>query len=262
MNETEPNQPEPSPRRALIAPRTIPGNRAFAWFGAASKLVRLAPGAWILTMLTWFVLILVAKVIPVVGLLFDALTSQIWLGGLFIGCAVASYGGMFHQKFLFEAFSSHLVPLALFSAMMTGIELTALHLIVGPEVWEIFLQTVSQQQQTSAAQEIPPEMFNQIVAARMWVIPINAVLMFVPVLVVLHNLSLSQAIKLSAKGFFANPAAMLRFFLVVAAFAILALLSFGLTLVILIPLYIAAIYFAHLDIFTAEESSNDGQWQA
>src|SRR5690242_4686190 len=77
--------PVPVPAGTAAA-RSVDGGRGWEWIAEGFALFKKQPGTWILILIVFVVCAAVIHLVPVIGSLAGMLLTQVFMGGLMLGC--------------------------------------------------------------------------------------------------------------------------------------------------------------------------------
>lgn len=109
-------------------------------------------------------------------------------------------------------------------------------------------------------QELSPEqasvMMLPILIAMLFVMPILMAYWYAPLLSGLHNLSAVEAMKLSFVACLKNMVPFLLYGFIFMVLLIVAIIPFGLGLILVVPVMMTSLYTSYVDVFNINESVN------
>lgn len=237
---------------ALQAPRSLSPGRGWAWIVAGFGLFRASPGAWILTLLAGFGILIALSLIPLLGQLALAATYYVWLGGIMLGCHAQAKGAPFEVKYLFEGFNRQPKKLIVLSSISAVASILIMMAIMGPVYMEILNSSTGDvDQQVLDAVLDPVSFWLRILFAMAIMLPLAMAVWFAPALICLHDLPVIDAMKLSFFGCLKNVLPFLIYGIAAIVLYILAIIPLALGLLVVLPTLGASIYASYREIFTA-----------
>ncbi|WMS89151.1 BPSS1780 family membrane protein [Pleionea litopenaei] len=239
----------------LQFPRQVGIGNALQWVNRGTELFRLAPGPWAMTMVLWFVIILLSRLVPVVGLVMDAFLSQVFVAGLFLGCHAQHLGAKFNQNFLFAGFSRQLRSLVFLSILVMVIDLLASLFVFSDVYWELLIPRSEPSAEAQSLLNDQTQLVSLMMQVLLILMPVKILLMFAPGLIIVHGLSVTQAVQLSAIACLRNVPTLLFYALILMSLGVLVVFTFGIALLAILPIYLASIYAAYRDIFIYSPTS-------
>ncbi|EWH12234.1 transmembrane protein [Catenovulum agarivorans DS-2] len=213
--------------------RVRPAKSAFDWFKQGFNLFNQNKLAWIGTTLAVYILMLALAIVPVVG----QLIGNILVAGLYPLAFTAYHTQKFEHKKVFDGFKNSLVPM---------IVLTLVNMIGALFCYEVAANMTGF---NSLSTPNIVDVYHLSLVLLILYAPILLAMLFAPALVILHQISPWQAIKMSFVGGFKNSMSMAVFGLVIIFAMVLAIMLGGLGLIFVLPIMHCTLYFAFQDIF-------------
>lgn len=233
-------------------PKRLPAGQGWFWIAEAFRLFAKSPGIWIVNIIIYFAITIVLSILPLISIVVYIL-NPIFIGGLMRGTQSLDTGGSYEVNHLFAGFQEKGSKLATLGALQLGIMI--LYFVVIAILAAIFVGGSALLGQ-DGANPTPEAIFTS--AAFIAFIPIFVISLIMlsmafwlaPQLVMLHDLEAFAAIKMSFIGSWRNILPIIVFGIIILAFVIIALIPFGLGMLVMWPVMIAATYVAWKDIFT------------
>ena len=237
----------------LVVPgKSLPAGAGTDWIGRGWALFARAPLMWIVSLVILFVTAIVLAFIPFLGTLAFQVAQAVFVGGYVAACRNLERGGEFELEHLFAGFKVRFVPLLIvgliFLAVSLGIMLL-FFLAVGLSLLPAFLSGDPSVFTTAMAGSIIGLMLASLVMMALFV-PLMAAYWFAPALVMMHDMAPIEAMKASFFACFRNFVPFLIYSIVMAITGLIAVLPFGLGLLVWVPVAIASTYVAYRQIFT------------
>ena len=239
----------------LVLPgRGLPAGAGISWIGEGWQLFARAPLMWIVSLVLVFLVALALGFVPVIGQVAFQLLQPVIAAGFMVACRSLEKGGEFELEHLMQGFSKRLGPLVIVGLIFM-LAWLAVIVVVGVAAGVAALGTMSASDPVGAvemmvAQPIMVLLFVLIVLAIG--LPITAAYWFAPVLVMMHGVKPVAAMKESFFACFRNIVPFILYGLVMMVGAILAVIPFGLGMLVWLPVAIASTYAAYRQIFTEE----------
>ncbi len=234
----------------------VDAGRGWGWIVEGWQLFAKAPGIWIVIMLIYLGISVVLSLIPFVGGLAYTLLMPVLVGGMLYGAAALARGETLEIAHLFRGFQDQerMGPLVLLGLIsVAGYVLMALVVMVFMGGGLIMGATLD-----STGTVVPPEAMGGLLAgagliALLIVLTIGflvgmALFYGVP-LVMLGGQSAWPAAQDSVAASWINVLPLLVFGLIYLVLAVVAIIPFGLGLLILGPVTVGAVYASYQDVF-------------
>ncbi|WPL19063.1 putative integral membrane protein [Thiorhodovibrio winogradskyi] len=239
------------------APQSVPMGQGLGWIGTGWGLFKQAPLAWIGALLLLLLINIALALVPIIGSIVSVLIGPVLMAGFMAGAHEQASGGQFRVNHLFSGFSKHTASLIGVGGLyMLG------SFILGILVVVILIGPILAGGMDPQALENNPELLVEALGTNFLllfllilalVIPLVMAYWFAPALVMLNGLGALAAMKMSFLGCLKNLLPFLVYGLVCTVLMLLALIPFGLGLLILSPMLIASMYAAYRDIFPASD---------
>lgn len=230
-----------------------------SWIGSGWSIFTQAPIAWIVCAIIIFVITIVLGFIPIIGGLISNVLFVVFAGGLMLGCQEQHTGRPFEIGDLFSGFKEKAGPLMIVGLLF--IASSILLLIVAGILFAIFVGStglfgamMSGNQEALAGLFAGSIMMVLLIGLVMLAlsVPIVMALWFAPALVALQNIAPMAALRISFFACLKNILPFLLYGLIFFVILLIAVLPFGLGLLVALPLVYASTYAAYRDIFLAE----------
>lgn len=228
---------------------SVSAGRGWSWIVEAFALFRRNPLMWLtLNLILLGIAWLLGKV-PVAGEHIVYLLAPIFLAGLMAACRDLERGNTIEIAHLFRGFRENTTPLVTVGGvhMVGQILVSGLMLSIGgPEMHEIM------QGGEEAAANVPPEVRGRILLALSvslaLYLPLAIAMWFAPAIVMLNGETGFRAMLLSLKAGLRNLVPFLVYSLASTALFVLAVIPFGIGLVLWVPVMILTMYTSWRDI--------------
>ncbi|MFZ5756032.1 MAG: BPSS1780 family membrane protein [Pseudomonadota bacterium] len=244
--------------KGVLAARTAPPARGVGWIGAGFRSFRQDWPAWIVIVLISLLGSVLQFVLPLLGTLAVFLCTPVFIGGLMQGLdEEAASGRRLAVPDLFRAFSGpSLKPLLLIGfawlALVAMALLASLVFVIAFSSSQAITEHAMTLEMLAAGQELTYgiSLLAGVLLFVALMMPITMLVWFAPALVVLEGESAASAMKHSFVGCLRNFWPYLAYGLVgLVVFPLLVLVTFGLGLLVLLPVGLASIHAAYRDIF-------------
>ncbi len=239
--------------------QSVAMGNGLSWIGAGWSIFTQAPIAWIVCTIIVFVIAVVLGFIPIIGGLISNILFVVFAGGLMLGCQEQHNGRPLEIGDLFSGFKEKAGPLMIVGLLF--IASSILLLIVAGILFAIFVGSTGLfAAMMSGNQEALTNLFAGSIIMVLIIglvmlalsVPIAMALWFAPALVVLQNIAPMAALRISFFACLKNTLPFLVYGIIFLVIFIIAVLPFGLGMLVALPLVYASTYAAYRDIFLAE----------
>jgi uncharacterized membrane protein len=227
--------------------RTVGIARGWEWLVAAFGLFKKQPGIWILLTLIYAACFFVIALVPVIGSLANLIVTPVFAAGLMIGCKALDADQPLEIGHLFVGFTQNagnLVVLGVLSLAAWVAVLVIVGLIMGGGTIAAIMRG-----DPSAIVGVGVSMVIGMLVALALSIPIYMAMWFAPALIALHGMPAVDAMKASFAACLKNMMPFFVYGVVVVVAAMIAMIPFGLGLLVLVPVIVASLYTGYRDIF-------------
>jgi uncharacterized membrane protein len=257
MADVNPYQP-PASHVEDVAPRAadgrnfIAGGRAVAaghgwtWISEGYALFKLQAGTWILILMVLGLIIIVASLVPLVNWILPSLIIPGLSAGVILGCKALNDGDRLTVGHVFSAFKtrgSALLLLGLAGFVLYLIALIPLFFVLGGSF------VAMMRGDPSALWGAGMGLLLAFLGTMAISVPVYMAVWFAPALVALHDEPPLAALRQSFGGCLKNVVPFLLYGVIVLGLALVAVIPFGLGLLVLMPVIFASVYTSYRDIF-------------
>ena len=201
--------------------RIVPAPRGAAWLARGAQLFIAAPFAWLFLVATYYFLVLVASLVPLLGFIAVGLTTPAFSVGFMAIARAAATGARPELALLFDGFRHGMRPqlvlgalyLAFVGLIVAGVALT--------DDGTLRAMLTTRQTREAAGDDVPGVLFTLSVAAAVYGAGMT-VFWFAPVLAAWHGVASSKAVFFSVAACVMNWRAFLVYGAIVGA-AIIAI---------------------------------------
>lgn len=245
-SDEEHSSPDNQANEKFIGPQFRPTSMGLKWLIQGFELFKRSPGPWMLTVVVAILGAIVLSLIPYVGQLVGMLTTYLWIGGLIIGCHAVNRGERFDIRYLLAGFDPrYLKPLVTLSVFLAIASNLIAYLVIGEDYF-----TVKFNQGSEFPSEIDQVAFmKSTLFALVLTLPIVMASWFSPAMIVLDNVPVIEALKLSFVGCVKNALPFLIYGLLLTALYVAGLFTFGLAYLVIVPVTYTSIYTSYRDIY-------------
>jgi uncharacterized membrane protein len=236
----------------VVPPRTRSAGEGVTWIGEGWRLFAKAPLMWIVSVLVLFVLAIVVSLVPIIGSIAWQIISPAFSAGFMVACYSLERGGEFEIEHVFAGFKTNfgsLVILGLLFLVGWILILVVVGMISGMGIVMALV--------TGSSSDVAPAIMasGMLIVVGMLVmlllmVPLLMAYWFAPALIVLNNMAPVEAMKTSFSGCLRNLLSFLVYGIVMLLLCIVAVIPFGLGMLVWIPLAITSSYAAYRAIFT------------
>ncbi|TXH68292.1 MAG: hypothetical protein E6Q83_14480 [Thiothrix sp.] len=233
----------------LAEPKAVPAGFGWNWITQGWTLMKPDLGIWILMLLSVAAFHILLSFVPFIGGVATTLLSPVFAGGMLMALRTADQGQAVAYSSLFAGFSTKFAPLLGLGALNLLMWLIIVA-IMGVLFWAFFMiygaDTAAFDMQTSfSTTAISIAMLLGLIAF----VAISMLLWFATPLVALHDVPVFKAMGMSMQACLRNIVPLLVYSLVAIGLIFLGALPFGLGLLIVFPLLLAAFYKSYQQIF-------------
>lgn len=229
----------------------------WTWIAEGWALFARAPLMWVISMVIVFVVMIAMSLVPMIGTLAFQVLQAVIAGGFVVACRSLEQGDEFDLEHLFAGFKRRFLPLAIVGLLLL-LGWVAIILVfgafVGFSILGAFLTGDPEAMMASMMASVGVIMIGTLVAVGLSV-PLMAAYWFAPALVMMHDMKPVEAMKASFFACFRNFVPFIVYGLVMLVALIVAMIPFGLGMLVWVPLAITSTYVAYRRIFTEEEGA-------
>jgi uncharacterized membrane protein len=235
---------------ATIRVADLPASRGPGWLGESFRLFRRAPLQWIGLCSGWIAITLALIVLPLVGGVIANVLQPVFFASFSIAAYRQVAGERITMGDLFSGFRRNWKALTFVGAILlvAQIGIFALMAVMGLPILPEGDAPVSMAEYV--------EMFE----GKEWIVAlgflltliVNGALWFVPPLIAFHGMSAGHAMRWSVYAAVENLGAMLTYGAALLGLLALGILTWGLALLVVIPLVVISSYVGYRDVFEKE----------
>lgn len=231
--------------------RAVSAGSGWNWIVGGFSLFRKNPIIWIVLFFVYLLIGMALSLIPLVGSIGFNLIAPVFMAGFMLGCRAMEMGEELEISHLFGGFRHNTAQLI----TVGGIYLVGIIVAVGVAMLvsggAFYGAMLAAEQVMQAAPAQPPgaPMLLAVLAMLVCLLPLVMAYWFAPALVVFHDMPAVAAMKLSFHACLRNLVPFLVYTLAIMVLMVLAILPFGLGLLVLIPTMTASLYVSYRDIF-------------
>lgn len=241
-----------SPQNNTLQIRQVPVGNAWAWIASGFQLFKANPAMWIILLVIYLAIMIPVSLLPVVGSVISTLLAPVFAAGMMWGCRAVVRNQDLEINHLFEGFKHNTAQLI----SIGGIYMVSLLVIAVFVVLALDRDTIDL---LVKGKDLSPEqadgMLLPILVALLFIMPILMAYWFAPVLAGLHNLSAMDAMKLSFFACLKNVLPFLLYGLIFMVLLVIAIIPFGIGLLVVIPMMMTSLYTSYADVFGIDSNS-------
>ena len=238
MTDGEPSLPEPA--TVHLHPRAVPVRHAFAWYEEAMRLWKRAPATWAVLAMITVVVELALDRLPGLASLIGKLVTPLVAAGMVVASLAADRNGRVR---VVHAFAALAAPASAIAAIMAASAVT----LAGEAAAAWWIADVNL---LASEFDASPLSFVEIVGIYFAGVAVSLPFTFVPFHVLLERTRAAAAFAASFHAFSLNALPLLVYGGVSLLLLIVGIASWGLGLLIALPLIVTATYAAWKDIFS------------
>lgn len=227
----------------------VPISHAWQWIVNGFRLFKSNPAMWIILLVIYLAIMIPLSMLPVVGSVLSTLLAPVFAAGMMWGCQALMQNQDLEINHLFEGFkhnTSQLVAVGGIYMLSLLLVAVVVVLMLDPATVELLVQGKNLSIEQTDAMTLP------LLLACMLVLPVLMAYWFAPVLAGLHDLTAVQAMKLSFNACLRNMLPFFLYGLIFMVLLILAIIPFGIGLVVVVPMMMTSLYTSYVDVFGIE----------
>jgi len=239
----------------MTGPVSVPFGHGISWIGTAfSNHFKVNPFAWIGSFVVLIIVAFIVQLIPFLGALATTLFSPVIIAGYMLGAQAQDEGEDFTVGHVFSGFKQSMGQLVLVG-LLYFVGFIVIGIVAAVLMGGSMAMSGAFGHDPAAVQEMakdPTAFLLPFLIIMALGIPLAMTYWFAPALVALDGMSAIEAMKLSFSGCLKNILPLLLYGIVMFVLMMIAVLPFGLGMLILIPLMTASMYTSYRDIFYPE----------
>ncbi|MDD5329133.1 MAG: BPSS1780 family membrane protein [Sulfuricella sp.] len=241
----------------------VNAGRGWRWIADGFALFRKNPPIWITLFVAYFLIVVVVSIVPVIGPLVMTLLAPVFTAGFMLACRDVEEGGELELGYLVAGFKQHTGQLVTVGGLYLVGSITILGLMMMSGGGAILGSAALGQMQGLEPNEVMVGamggMLIALLVAMLLLIPLLMAYWFAPALVVLHGITAMEAMKLSFIGCLRNWLPFTVYGVIAFVLMMVAMIPFGLGMLVLVPVLNASIYRGYVDVFPAAAEPDIGQ---
>jgi uncharacterized membrane protein len=241
--------------RLVLPGRTRPAGDGVKWVGDGWPLFTKSPLMWILALIILVVIVVIVGLVPFIGSFALVIVKPVFYGGLFVACRAIERGGEFELEHLFAGFRTQLASLCLIGLLLlVGMVLILLVFVffVGFGILSTVIASGNTENLMAVVAGSAMAILLGSLVTLALLVPLLAAYWFAPALVIMHGVPPLDAMKASFGACLRNFMPFLLYSIVMLVLCIVAMIPFGMGLLVWIPLSMTSTYAAYRAIFTED----------
>lgn len=229
------------------AGRNVDAGRGLEWLKQGWQLFVKNPGMWIAIAVILMVIVVVLSFIPVVGSLAVNFLMPVFTGGILLGCKSLTEGGDFGIDSLFAGFkqnTGNLIMVGVFYLVGVILITVLVFMIGGGAAFTGGL--IGRGPGVGVAMG---GFFLAMLVMLALLVPLAMAVWFAPALVVFRNIAPFEAMKASFFACLKNIVPFLVYGVILLVLCIIAMIPFGLGMLIMVPVTMGSVYASYVEIF-------------
>jgi uncharacterized membrane protein len=228
-------------------PRVVGAGAASQWITTGWSMFRDDPGTWIAIVLVYFAIIVVVSVVPILSMV-NGLLSPVLAAGVIFACEAQHKGSGPSVAHLFEGFRTRLGPLTMIGVLYLVGLLTVVAIVGASMAIAIPLLALGDLRAAATPAAMVAMVLAGLLALALF-IPLSFTIWWSPALVAVHGLAPADAMRRSMRACLRNWRALLVYGVLLAALFLVALIPFGLGLLVAGPVFGISWWAGYRDIF-------------
>lgn len=229
--------------------RAVSAGQGWAWIAGGFEMFKRQPGAWILVTIILGVIFILMGLVPFLGPVATLVLYPVFGGGIMLGCRALEHGGELEAGHVFAGFKGPVGNLVLIGVLAIAgwiAIMIPVFLIMGGGA---MVGMVTGDMAGAMTMGASAGLALLILLALS--IPLYMALWFAPALVALRDMAPVDALKQSFRGCLRNLVPFIVYGIILFPLIIVAVIPFGLGLLILIPVMMASVYVSYRDLYGA-----------
>jgi uncharacterized membrane protein len=233
-------------------PRSVSAGRGTAWIGEGFGYFKQSPLIWIVILILMVIIQAVLALIPIIGQIAGNIIWPALIAGIMLGCAALDEGEDLSISHLFAGFSAKMGPLlglgAMYLVMILGVGIAVGILAAVSGIGLAGLAGAGGEMPGGEAAAAGGVAIIVLIGLALF-LPVIMAVWFAPALMVLADKGVFEALKLSFVGCLKNILPFLVYGIVAIILMIIAAIPFGLGLLVVGPMLMAAMYASYKDVY-------------
>jgi len=242
---------EAQPLGLVMPGRSLPAGRGWTWVRGGWSFFTAAPLMWMVFIVVLVIASVVFHFFPIIGSLAWQVFMPVISAGLVVGCRSLETSGELELEHLFAGFRMNFGNLILLGLLYLLGELVILGVMFGFVGTSIVMAVLNNDAEalTQALAITTPLVVGSFISLILAALLVSAY-WFAPALVAMNGVPPAKAMVASLGATFRNVGPFLVYGLVMFFFLIVAMIPFGLGILVWLPVMIASGYFSYREVFT------------
>ena len=241
--------------RLVDPPRSNSAGAGVEWIGAGWRLFAKAPLMWVVSVLVLFVIAIVVNFVPFIGQIAFQVLQPVFAAGYVVACRSLETGSEFEIEHMFAGFKRNfanllIVGLLLFAGFV--VMFLAFAVFAGFGLVTAFMSGGGASDLVTAGMASAMSILIGLLVMLLLLVPLLMFYWFAPALVMMHDMAPVAAMKESFRGCMRNIVPFLIYGLVMMLLSFIAVIPFGLGMLVWVPVAITSTYAAYRSIYTEE----------
>ena len=234
--------------------KQVEAGHGWQWIADGFGLFRKNPLIWLALLIVYTIILLALTVIPVIGGLVVTLLSPVFSAGFLMGAKALDEGEELELAHLFVGFKNSASQLV----TVGGIYLAGYIVIIGVAMLMgggsmLGMMAMGKQPDPALMAGAIGGMLVALLVALALLMPLLMAYWFAPALVLFNQVAPVEAMKQSFNACWRNMLPFTVYSIAVFVLMLLAIIPFGLGLLVLVPTLTASLYTSYKDIFSVDE---------
>jgi uncharacterized membrane protein len=244
---------DPAAPKLILPGESLPAGAGMNWISEGWKLFTRAPLMWIVLLVLVFIAAVVVSFVPIIGSLAFQILSPVIAGGFVLGCFSLENNGELELDHAIAGFKRNFAGLAVVGVIyVVGMIVLVLifAVFVGASLIPALLMGGDPDTALAALSAGGGALLLGTLVVTALSVLLFAAYWFAPALVVMHGLGAIEAMKASFFACFRNFVPFLVYGVIMFLLSIVAIIPFGLGMLVWVPVMITSTYIAYRQIFT------------
>jgi len=228
--------------------------RGLQWIVSGSYFFREAPLKLILLCLTYLLVGATLGLVPLLGGFIGTLTLPVFIAGIMVALRQLELNGKLELEYLFVGFKQNTVALITVGGiyLIGDVLIIGIFMLLGGDAL-VDMWVYGKRYQENELAAIMDDALSAILFSSLLAIPLMMAVWFAPMLVMFEKIPPVLAMRISFFACLKNLFAFQLYFIALIILAVLAIIPYGLGLILWFPVSFASVYISYKDIFHYED---------